>query len=202
MVHFRSPSWLTPAASCDGFSTDAHHHGSVTTAARGGLTPAPACRCRRTYLHLCNSMVTVNRSAFYIRTFPAPFRTHQRPCRNHHRAVQNRMRPRRLTVPTRPDPHPGRPGGHHLSLGPLVQHPAAHAPPRPHSTGRSRSRLLRSNRRRHPGGITHKLRAVPNPGWLTGGDVFDGEAVTLLTSEMRGIGAGHPRRSGRWRTAA
>ena len=38
--------------------------------------------------------------------------------------------------------------------------------PRPHSTGRSRSRLLR-NGRRHPGGITHKLRAVPNPGWLT-----------------------------------
>src|SRR5436309_7894608 len=72
MVHFRSPSWLTPAASCDGFSTDAHHHGSFTTAARGGLTPAPACRCRRTYLHLCNSMVAVDHSVFYIRTTQLP----------------------------------------------------------------------------------------------------------------------------------
>jgi hypothetical protein len=34
---------------------DAHHHGSFTAAAHGGLTPAPACRCRRTYLHLHNS---------------------------------------------------------------------------------------------------------------------------------------------------
>jgi hypothetical protein len=33
--------------------------------------------------------------------------------------------------------------------------------------GRSRSRLLRCNRRRHPGGITHKLRVLPNPGWLS-----------------------------------
>src|SRR3954467_11827732 len=57
MVHSRSPSWLTPAASHDGFSTDVHHHGSFTTAARGGLTPAPAYRCRRTYLHLHNSMI-------------------------------------------------------------------------------------------------------------------------------------------------
>ena len=59
MVHFRSPSWLIPAASHDGFSTDVHHHDSFTTAARGGLTPAPACRCRRTYLHVHNSMVAV-----------------------------------------------------------------------------------------------------------------------------------------------
>src|SRR5438067_2018086 len=72
MVHFRSPSWLTPAASHDGFSTDVHHHGSFTTAARGGLTPAPACRCRRTYLHLCNSMVAVDHSVFYIRTTQLP----------------------------------------------------------------------------------------------------------------------------------
>jgi putative transposase len=72
MVHSRSPSWLTPAASFDGFSTDAHHHGSFTTAARGGLTPAPVCRCRRTYLHLCNSMVTVDRSVFYIRPLQLP----------------------------------------------------------------------------------------------------------------------------------
>jgi transposase len=42
----------------------------------------------------------------------------------------------------------------------LVQHPTAHASPRPRSTGRSRSRLPRCNRRRHPGGITHKLRGV------------------------------------------
>jgi len=56
---FVSPSWLIPADSHGGFSTDVHHHGSFTTAARGGLTPAPACRCRRTYLHLCNSMVAV-----------------------------------------------------------------------------------------------------------------------------------------------
>src|SRR2546421_10898855 len=67
MVHSRSPSWLIPAASHDGFSTDVHHHDSFTTAARGGFTPAPACRCRRTYLHLCNSMVTVDHSVFYIR---------------------------------------------------------------------------------------------------------------------------------------
>src|SRR4051812_49905482 len=72
MVHFRSPSWLIPAASHDGFSTDVHHHGSFTTAARGGLTPAPACRCRRTYLHLCNSMVAVDHSVFYIRTTQLP----------------------------------------------------------------------------------------------------------------------------------
>src|SRR6266700_7311072 len=37
---------------------DAHYHGSFTAAARGGLTPAPACRCRRTYLHLHNSTTT------------------------------------------------------------------------------------------------------------------------------------------------
>jgi transposase InsO family protein len=48
----------------------------------------------------------------------------------------------------------------------LVQHPTAHASPRPRSTGRSRSRLPRCNRRRHPGGITHKLRGVRTPGWL------------------------------------
>src|SRR5436309_14675800 len=60
MVHFRSPSWLIPAASHDGFSTDVHHHGSFTTAARGGLTPAPVCRCRRTYLHLHNSKTIVS----------------------------------------------------------------------------------------------------------------------------------------------
>src|SRR5689334_3507851 len=72
MVHFRSPSWLIPAASHDGFSTDVHHHGSFTTAARGGLTPAPACRCQRTYLHLCNSMIAVSHSVFYIRTTQLP----------------------------------------------------------------------------------------------------------------------------------
>src|SRR6476660_3379836 len=93
MVHSRSPSWLTPAASPDGFSTDAHHHGSFTTAARGGLTPTPACRCRRTYLHLCNSMVTVDRSVFYIRTSPAPFRTHQRRRRIILRNLQKRTHP-------------------------------------------------------------------------------------------------------------
>ncbi|MDT0465164.1 integrase core domain-containing protein, partial [Streptomyces gibsoniae] len=37
----------------------------------GGLTPAPVCRCRRTYLHLHNSMATV-RSVFYIRTSQSP----------------------------------------------------------------------------------------------------------------------------------
>src|SRR5919198_2114438 len=100
MVHFRSPSWLTPAASHDGFSTDVHHHDSFTTAARGGLTPAPACRCRRTYLHLCNSMVAANRSAFYIRTNSAPFRTHQRPRRVLLRGVEERTRlPHRVSHP-------------------------------------------------------------------------------------------------------
>ncbi|WP_329431363.1 integrase core domain-containing protein (plasmid) [Streptosporangium sp. NBC_01495] len=44
---------------------DAHHHGSFTAAARGGLTPAPACRCRRTFLHLHNS-TTIDNSVFYI----------------------------------------------------------------------------------------------------------------------------------------
>src|SRR5690349_5628344 len=72
MVHSRSPSWLTPAASHNGFSTDVHHHGSFTTAARGGLTPAPAYRCRRTYLHLRNSMVTEIESVFYTRTLQLP----------------------------------------------------------------------------------------------------------------------------------
>ena len=72
MVHSRSPSWFIPAAFDDGFSTDVHHHGSFTTAARGGLTPAPACRCRRTYLHLRNSMVAVDHSDFYIRTTQLP----------------------------------------------------------------------------------------------------------------------------------
>ncbi len=67
MVHSRSPSWLIPAASHNGFSADVHHHGSFTTATRGGLTPAPACRCRRTYLHLHNSMVAVERSRFFSR---------------------------------------------------------------------------------------------------------------------------------------
>src|SRR5437764_5483076 len=167
MVHFRSPSWLTPAASCDGFSTDAHHHGSFTTAARGGLTPAPACRCRRTYLHLCNSMVTVNRSAFYIRTFPAPFRTHQRPCRNHHRAVQNRMHPRELPIPKRTTHHPGRPRRDHLGLGALVQQRPPHAPPQSTPTSRSRGRLLRYDRPGQPAG-THKLRrCASNPGRFT-----------------------------------
>src|ERR1039457_110659 len=37
---------------------DAHHHDSFTAAARGSLTPAPACRCRRTYLHIHNSTPT------------------------------------------------------------------------------------------------------------------------------------------------
>ncbi|WP_420481539.1 integrase core domain-containing protein [Actinopolymorpha pittospori] len=67
MVHSRSPSWLIPAASHDGFSADVHHHGSFTTAARGGLAPVPVYRYRRTYLHLCNSMVTADHSAFYNR---------------------------------------------------------------------------------------------------------------------------------------
>ncbi len=46
---------------------DAHHHGSFTAAARGGLIPAPACRCRRTYLHLHNSTTTAH-FRFYIET--------------------------------------------------------------------------------------------------------------------------------------
>jgi hypothetical protein len=51
--------------------------------------------------------------------------------------------------------------------------------------------------------VTTRYSAVTTANDLgPGGDVFDGEAVTLLTSEMRGIGAGHLRRSGRWRTAA
>ena len=78
MVHFRSPSWLTPTAFSDGFPQTLTTLAHFTTAACGGLTPAPACRCRRTYLHLCNSMVAVDRSVFYIRTSPDPFRTHQR----------------------------------------------------------------------------------------------------------------------------
>ena len=68
---------------------DAHHHGSFTAAARGGLTPAPACRCRRTYLHLHNSTTTGN-FVFYIEILPIIFRTHQCDGREHHRPVQNR----------------------------------------------------------------------------------------------------------------
>jgi hypothetical protein len=56
---------------------DAHHHDSFTAAARGSLAPAPACRCRRTYLHLHNSTTTGN-LAFYIEILPIIFRTHQR----------------------------------------------------------------------------------------------------------------------------
>jgi len=163
MVHFRSPSWPTPAASSDGFSTDAHHHDSFTTAARGGLTPAPVCRCRRAYLHLRNSMVAIDRSVFYIRTSPAPFRTHQRPRRDHYRPVQNRMRTRELTIPARTTHHPGRPRKDHLNLGALVQQRPPHAPPRPTPTSRSRGRLLRYDRPGQPAG-THKLRCAPNPG--------------------------------------
>src|SRR3954471_10274635 len=92
MVHFRSPSWLIPAASHDGFSTDVHHHGAFTKAARGGLTPAPACRCRRAYLHLHNSMVT--KIICSTSDFPAPFGTHQRPGRDRERLLQGRADPR------------------------------------------------------------------------------------------------------------
>nr|WP_276615573.1 integrase core domain-containing protein [Nonomuraea basaltis] len=44
---------------------DAHHHDSFTAATRGGLTSAPACRCRRTYLHLHNS-TAAGSFVFYI----------------------------------------------------------------------------------------------------------------------------------------
>jgi len=41
------------------------------------------------------------------------------------------MHPGRVTIPERPGPRPGRPGGHHQRVGELVQHRTADAPPRP-----------------------------------------------------------------------
>jgi hypothetical protein len=68
---------------------DAHHHDSFTAAARGSLTPSPACRCRRTYLHLHNS-TTTGAFVFYIETLPIIFRTHQCGGRELQRPVQGR----------------------------------------------------------------------------------------------------------------
>jgi hypothetical protein len=68
---------------------DAHHHGSFTAAARGGLTPAPACRCRRTYLHLHNS-TTTGKLRLLHRILPIIFRTHQCDGRDGDRLVQDR----------------------------------------------------------------------------------------------------------------
>jgi hypothetical protein len=90
-------------------------------------------------------------------------RARQRPRRDHDRPVQDRVRSRRVTVPPRPTGDPGRPRGDHLGLGALVQHPAAHAPPRPNPTRRGRSDLLRYNRHGHPG-RTQELRCARNPG--------------------------------------
>jgi hypothetical protein len=93
MVHSRSLSWLIPTASHDSFSTDVHHHGSLTTAARGGQQHPHADIDGRTFIS-ANSMVTVDRSVSYIRTITTSFRTHQRPRGDHHRLVQDRVRTR------------------------------------------------------------------------------------------------------------
>ena len=45
---------------------------------------------------------------------------------------------------SRADPHPGRPGGHHLGVGGLVQRTQADAPPPPPPTRGGRGRVLRS----------------------------------------------------------
>lgn len=96
----------------------------------------------------------VHRGAF--RRDPAargvdPLDRHRRRCprqclgRDHDRAVQDRVRPRRIAVSQRALAHPRRLGGDHLSVGALVQHRPAHAPPRPAATSRGRGRLLRSD---------------------------------------------------------
>jgi len=85
------------------------------------------------------------------------------PSRDHDRPVQDRVRARRQPVPPRAVVHPRRPRGSDLGMGALVQHPAAHAPPRPHPARRGRSQPLRYDRHGHPG-RTQELRCARNPG--------------------------------------
>jgi putative transposase len=54
------------------------------------------------------------------------------------------LRRKGIPVARRPDPHAGRPGRHHLHLGPLVQRVPADAPSWPPPAHRSRSQLLRA----------------------------------------------------------
>jgi hypothetical protein len=70
VVHSRSPSQPTPAASSAAFPQRSPRRSSAN-AAWGGLTPVPAYRCRRTYLHLHSSTTTAT-SVFYIHTSQSP----------------------------------------------------------------------------------------------------------------------------------
>src|SRR5690348_16836732 len=74
------------------------------------------------------------------------------------------MHPGRLTVQDRSAYDPGRPGGHHLRMGPLVQHQQAHAPPRPPAPRRSRGRVPSAPRRAPAGPDTQVTRSASNPG--------------------------------------
>ncbi|MFD9669420.1 IS3 family transposase [Rhodococcus sp. NPDC059968] len=87
MVHARSPFLAHTCRILCGFSHDAHHHGSFSAATRGGLAPAPAYRCRRTYLHLHNS-TTITRLRLLHRYLTIIFRTHQRPRRGVQQPLQ------------------------------------------------------------------------------------------------------------------
>ncbi len=105
-------------------------------------------------------------------TAPAPWRPrHDRraradsrrprgtPPRHPAESAQDRVHPGRIAVPRRQaGPGPGRPGGRHLSLGRLVQRPAAHAQARQQAARRGRGRVLGQPARRQPGRLTAKAR--------------------------------------------
>ena len=57
--------------------------------------------------------------------------------------------------------------GHHLRMGPLVQHQQAHAPPRTPAPCRSRGRVPSATRRAPPGPDTQVTRSASNPGRFT-----------------------------------
>jgi len=102
----------------------------------------------------------------------------QRARRNDDRALQDRVHPRRLTVSARADPHPGRPGAHHLRVGGLVQLGPADAPTQPTPAHRSRGRVLRARPCQQPCptpvgiGLAHRIGSgapvsPPSPGRIT-----------------------------------
>lgn len=55
-VHLRSSPWTPPDRLVSGLFPNAHHLGTISAAAWGGLEPAPAGRLRRAFLHLSCSI--------------------------------------------------------------------------------------------------------------------------------------------------
>jgi hypothetical protein len=86
VVHSRSPSWLIPVALHVRLSRNARHTRLLTGAACGGLTPPPAGRRRRTYLHLQRSQLQVESSTSIP---PSAFVAH-----NLHQSVPGRRKGR------------------------------------------------------------------------------------------------------------